>query len=153
MSSILRRAGTGVAISMLFAVVGTPAGAQVTETRESSANPMVEVFKSTAYGGLAGLLLGTAIVLAVDDEDGGEVVRWGFVGGTFFGFGYGVYHVSTRPQPQGALLDRRRGEWALAMPALSVDRGTGPDRTAGLAPPLREDGLVVVRAPLARVHF
>lgn len=117
----LPRAAAALA-ALLFLAAGAPA--QIVEHREGDANPMAAVFKSTIYGGGAGALLGLAISL-VDEDDDGEPVKWGFVAGTFFGFGYGLYHVSTRPEP-GALLERRGGEWALASPTLEPDpRGAG----------------------------
>ena len=74
-----------------------PAASGVQVQRSGSENPMVEVAKSTFYGGLAGLLLGSAVALANDSKNSGDIIKWGFVGGTFFGFGYGLYHVSKRP--------------------------------------------------------
>ncbi len=77
------------------------AQAAVNVERQGSENPMIEVFKSTIYGGLAGLVVGGAIALAA--ENGGEPVRWGFVVGTFVGLGAGVIHVTSRPQPTSLL--------------------------------------------------
>ena len=101
---------------VVAALLGAPeAPAQIVEHREGDANPMAAVFKSTIYGGGAGLLLGLALTLVDEDDDDGEPVKWGFVAGTFFGFGYGLYHVATRPEPTG-LLERRDGEWVMALP-------------------------------------
>jgi hypothetical protein len=77
------------------------ARAAVNIERQGSENPMIEVFKSTIYGGLAGLVVGSAIALAA--ENGAEPVRWGFVAGTFVGLGAGIIHVSSRPQPTALL--------------------------------------------------
>jgi len=105
--------------ALLSVPLARPAAAQVIETRQGDSNPMVSVFKSTIYGGGAGTLLGLAIAVA-DDGDNAEPVRWGFVVGTFFGFGYGIYHVSTRPEPQ-ALLEHGAHGWAMAPPDLAPD--------------------------------
>ena len=109
------------------------------------------MFKSTIYGGLAGLVLGGAIAWASDSDDNAETIRWSFVGGTFFGFGYGIYHVTRRPQPRAAL-ERGAGGWALAMPQLQMDAGVPPG-DADVAPhPVGPRGLTV-RTTLASVGF
>jgi hypothetical protein len=105
--------------ALLIPALARPASAQVIETREGDSNPMVAVFKSTLYGGGAGTLLGLAIAVA-DDGDSSEPVRWGFVVGTFFGFAYGIYHVSTRPEPH-ALLEHGAQGWAMAAPDIAAD--------------------------------
>lgn len=98
--------------------------AQVRVERRGAENPMVEVYRSTLYGGLVGLLLGGAVALATEDDDqDGDVIRWSIVAGTFFGFAYGLYHVHTRPQPSG-LLELRQGELRAGVP--TVESGPGP---------------------------
>ena len=83
--------------------------ADVNVSRTGSENPMVEVARSTFWGGMAGLMLGTAVALATDGTDGdGSVIRWSFVGGTFIGFGVGMYHVMSRPSPT-AILELEHG--------------------------------------------
>ena len=72
-------------------------------------NPVVEVARSTLYGGLAGLALGLAAALVVDDS--GEAVKWGFVIGTFGGFIWGVVH-QTRSSSQLSVLEVRPGNGA-----------------------------------------
>ena len=47
------------------------------------------------YGAATGLLLGGVTALVVDSNDRGDAIRWGIVLGTFGGFAYGVYKVST----------------------------------------------------------
>jgi len=99
----------------------TPARSAVEVNRVGSENPMVEVFKSTVYGALAGLVVGGAISLATKD-DSGEPLRWGFVGGTAVGLGYGLWWVSSRPQPTG-LLQIEQGEVHLtALPTVEVGK-------------------------------
>jgi hypothetical protein len=110
-----------IALVLIVLCFVRPASAQVIETREGSSNPMVEVFKSTCYGSLAGLLLGSALALATDDNDNDEeYVRWGFVGGTFFGFGYGIYHVASRPGPGQAMLQDDGSGWRAHFPAAEL---------------------------------
>ena len=118
-----------IAITSLLATLSTwvpvEAAAQVQVVRRGEENPVKSVFKSTLYGGGAGLLLGLATSLLVDDEDAKEeTVKWFFVGGTFFGFGYGIYHVTHRPEPRAALTLRRSGTFA---PAATDRRGTARD--------------------------
>jgi len=90
------------------ALLAPAAGAAVNVERSSSENPMLEVAKSTVYGGLAGLVLGSAIALVNNGNNDGDIIKWGFVGGTFLGFGYGLYYVSSRPKPS-ALLELENG--------------------------------------------
>ena len=150
MSTSLARSALGVPTLLLLLASAAPA--QIVETREGEANPMVSVFKSTLYGGAAGGVLGLAVGLAQDDGDLGDPVKWGFVGGTFFGFGYGLYHVSTRPEPRG-MLDRRGGTWALRPP--SVEAVSRAPATAALArvDPSALRAAAGVRVPLAALHF
>lgn len=122
---VMPAAPAAVALLALLALVAPPlarpAPAQVVETREDDANPMVSVFKSTVYGSAAGTLLGLAFAVADEGGDNGDAVRWGFVTGTFFGFAYGIYHVSTRPRA-GAFLEGGAGGWNVAPPDLHVTR-------------------------------
>lgn len=151
-----------VIIACIGLVWASGASAQIVDTRHSSANPMVEIFKSTIYGGLAGIVLGSALELAIDNDDGGEYVKWGFVGGTFFGFGFGVYHVQTRGQPR-ALLEGGTDGWAFAIPTVTMDhvRGEGaafesPISAAASAGPsaFRVSGdASTVHIPLASYRF
>ncbi len=147
MFRIARLAGLLSVLLLAFALT-TPAAAQVIETREGSANPMVEVFKSTTYGALAGLLLGSAAALASDDNDNDEeYVRWGFVGGTFFGFGYGIYHVASRPRPGRAMLQGDGSGWNVGVPSAELAH-----RDPGEAsPPAPTD--VGLRIPVASFRF
>lgn len=110
------------------------AHAQVRVERHGAENPMVEVFKSTIYGGLAGLLVGGAIEWASEDSNG-DAVKWGFITGTFVGLGFGLYWVSTRPQPKAAL------EWEGG----ELHLNAGPTVDAVLGPSGQAQG--------ARVHL
>ena len=89
----------------------------VTITRQGAENPMVEVFRSTVYGALAGLVVGGAISLAA--ENGGEPVRWGIVIGTFAGLGAGIHYVAHRPIP-ASMLELRDGHLAANPAALAA---------------------------------
>jgi hypothetical protein len=93
--------------------------AQVTVVREGEENPVITIAKSTAWGGLAGLVLGTAVAL-VAEENEGDIIKWFFVGGTFGGFTYGVIHTVTRERPSTALLrmDREGLDWNVPSVAL-----------------------------------
>ncbi len=94
---------TFLVIMFIFLAFSSSAEAQVTIIRGSHENPVISIAKSTLYGGATGILLGLALTLVVD-ESTGDILKWSFVGGTFGGFLYGIYHVSTRPQPTAALL-------------------------------------------------
>jgi len=112
-----------LAAAIALEALPTPARAEVEVNRVGSENPMVEVFKSTVYGALAGLVVGGAISLATKD-DSGEPLRWGFVAGTAVGLGYGLWWVSTRPQPTG-LLEIEQGKVRFATaPTVEVGKET-----------------------------
>ena len=108
----------------LAAGASRPARAAVNVERTGAENPMVEVARSTLYGGLTGLMLGGALAVANNGHDAGNYLRWGFAGGTFFGFAYGLYHVSSRPSPR-ALLEIENGAPRWSAPELAI----GPDGT------------------------
>ncbi len=92
-----------VAASLALGTVAPAARAAVNIERSSQENPVVEVSRSVIYGGLAGLVIGSAFALAGDGGNDGDVVRWCFVGGTLVGFAAGVYFVANRPQPEAAI--------------------------------------------------
>ena len=94
---------TFLVIMFTFLTFSSSAEAQVTIIRGSHENPVISIAKSTLYGGATGVILGLALTLVVD-EPTEDILKWSFVGGTFGGFLYGIYHVSTRPQPTAALL-------------------------------------------------
>jgi hypothetical protein len=109
-------------VLVLALVAGwTPrAAAGVNVERKGSENPMVEVSRSVIYGGLAGLVLGLAFAVASEGDDG-DVIRWSFFAGTVAGLGFGIYHVATRPQPDGAALELEGGVLRAGVPDLTVD--------------------------------
>jgi hypothetical protein len=57
-------------------------------------------------------------------NDDADIVKWSFVSGTFIGFGYGIYHVATRPKAT-ALIQFQGGVPSLhaAIPGREADRG------------------------------
>jgi hypothetical protein len=97
------------------------ARAQVTVVRAGEENPVVTIAKSTFWGGVTGLVLGGATALIVDNHRG-DVLKWFFVGGTFGGFGFGVYHVLTREHPSSALLQIDDDGSSFGMPTLMLSR-------------------------------
>ena len=92
-----------VAASLAVGTVAPAARGAVNIERSSQENPVVEVSRSVIYGGLAGLVIGSAFTLASDGGNDGDVVRWCFVGGTLVGLAAGVYFVANRPQPEAML--------------------------------------------------
>ncbi len=104
--------------------LAAPARAAVKVERQGTENPMVEVAKSTVWGGLTGLVLGGAIALVGNDNhNDGDILRWGFAGGTFLGFGVGMWWVTHRPEPTALL------EFQGAAPSLHATLPSpGPDR-------------------------
>jgi hypothetical protein len=146
-----------VAVALLVLVAGAclapPASAQIIETRQGDANPMVSVFKSTIYGGLAGLVVGLAIAVASDDNDDGDAIRWGFVGGTFLGLGYGIYDVATRPSPGRALLEGGAGGWSVGVPTLAFAGAVTDPRTARALERVGEPAGPAWRVPVLARRF
>jgi len=109
-----------VIIFILLVAIVPAAGAQTT-VRVGEENPVATIAKATLWGGLAGLVLGGATALVVDDNEE-EIVKWFFVGGTFFGFGYGLYHVSTRKSADTGLLDIDSGGLAVSAPSIGLSK-------------------------------
>jgi hypothetical protein len=98
------RVATVVLVSLVFTLLAPAARAAVNVERSGAENPVQEIAKSTLWGGVAGLTLGLALAVATSSDDSdGDIIRWGFAGGTFFGFGFGVYHVMSRPSPTAML--------------------------------------------------
>ncbi|MCA9753408.1 MAG: hypothetical protein KC591_14535 [Gemmatimonadetes bacterium] len=141
-------AGLGV-----VAVIAPPVRAQIHEERRSEANPMVEVFKSTIYGSLTGLVVGLSIDL-IDEDSGneGEPSKWGFITGTFVGLGVGIYHVQHRPDVSASLLERNVDgfAWRVPVPELDVSLRT-PVSLADVLPP--EDREIAARIRFASARF
>jgi hypothetical protein len=100
----MKRVVGGLALAGVLVTLAAPASeAAVNIERESHENPVVEVFRSTIYGGLAGLVVGGAIAWATESDDSGEIVKWGFVTGTFVGLAAGIAFAARRPQPTSLL--------------------------------------------------
>jgi hypothetical protein len=119
---MIRSLGLRVAACLFFTVV-PPARAAVSVQRTSSENPMQEVARSVIYGGLAGLILGSAVALVDDGGDDADTIKWGFAGGTFFGFGFGLYHVMSRPS--AALIEIENGKARLAVARPTIEPKSG----------------------------
>jgi O-antigen/teichoic acid export membrane protein len=145
-ASLSRRLASILITSLCLLAFSSPVSAQIVEERRGEANPMVSVFKSTLYGGAAGLVLGLAVEL-IDSGSDGDAAKWGFVGGAFFGFGYGIYYVSTRPSPGSAMLERKEDGFALAFPRPEL-LVREPARWSN-----SRDRSTEIRAPLAVLHF
>lgn len=108
---------------LLVQLTAPAAYASVNVNRSGDENPMKEVAKSVIYGGLAGLVLGSAIAVATEGSEGdGDAIRWGFAGGTFLGLGMGLWWVTRRPQPTAAL-ELESGELRAQLPTPEF----GPD--------------------------
>lgn len=114
-----------LAFLLVAFLLGTaPASAAVQVQRTGSENPMQEVAKSVIYGGLAGLIVGSALAIADEGGNDGDYIRWGFAGGTFFGLGFGIYHVTSRPRGD-ALLELDGGKLRLGAITPRLDPRTG----------------------------
>jgi hypothetical protein len=116
---------TFVSVALVLGAMVPVAHAAVNVERQGSENPVIEVTKSAVWGGLGGLVVGGALALVSDSNDNdGDIVRWCFVGGTFLGLGYGIYHVASRPKAT-ALLEFEDGSPHLrpALPVPDPDRG------------------------------
>jgi hypothetical protein len=110
------------ALSVLLALsaVAPVASAAVNVHRSGDENPMKEVAKSTIYGGVAGIFVGLALAVADEGNDNdGDLIRWGFAGGTMLGLGMGLYWVSRRPEPTAAL-EWERGRWRAGAPGVAL---------------------------------
>jgi len=116
-----------VVVCLMAFGLNSSARAQVTVVRGGNENPMVSVAKSTFYGALTGLLVGGALVLATESDDG-DIMRWSFVGGTFGGLILGLYHVANRPGPSNSMLhfnSKGLQKARLPKPMLRMSRTTG----------------------------
>jgi hypothetical protein len=110
-----------IMILVVFLVLAGSVNAQVTVVRGGEENPVMTIAKSTFWGGLTGLVLGGATALVVDDNED-DVMKWFFVGGVFGGFGFGVYHVLSRPQPSSAMIQMDGSGTTLGFPTLILTR-------------------------------
>ena len=99
----MQKAAAVFVLGTLLGLPASPAGAVVVVERQGQENPMVEVFKSTVYGGLAGIVVGLAIEAADNGSDEGQAVRWGFVAGTGAGLVAGVCFTAGRTPAEPVL--------------------------------------------------
>ena len=90
---------------LLLSGVPRPGGAAVNVSRTGSENPMVEVARSIIWGGVAGLVVGSAMALASNGDNSGDIIKWSFVGGTFLWLGFGIYHVTIAVASGGSTAD------------------------------------------------
>jgi hypothetical protein len=103
-------------------LIAPAAYATVNVNRGGDENPMKEVAKSVIYGGLAGVVLGSAVAVATKgNSSDGDAIRWGFAGGTFLGLGMGLWWVSRRP-PASAALEFKHGELRAQLPTPTLGR-------------------------------
>lgn len=132
----MRRLVAAILSAMLLALPIAPeAQGAVNVVRSGDENPLKEVAKSVLYGGLAGLTVGAALAVATQDNNNdGDLIRWGFAGGTLLGLGMGLYWVTARPRASAAL-EFENGRWSVRAPAVAL----GADGTA--------------RVRLARIRF
>lgn len=122
---------TLLAISTFY----SSAEAQVAVVRGGQENPIVSIAKSTLYGGATGVILGLALTLVID-EDTGDIMKWSFVGGTFGGFLFGIYHVSSRPKPSAAIFQfntKGLAKVAVPKPQFRLNRDRTVDLRVNLA--------------------
>lgn len=127
-----RAVAAALALALAWSAAVPAAHAEVSIRRESQENPVVEVFRSTIYGGLAGLMLGGAVAWATESDDSGDIVKWGFVLGTFGGFAAGVAFAASRPQP-ASLVELEDGALrAHAMPTVEPVAGGARAHLVGL---------------------
>ena len=106
-------------------IVGSSARAFAAEESKNR-NPIPGVALSTLCGAAVGLMLGGAIALVNEDGDtDDDILRWSVAGGTFVGFGYGIYYHVIRQPKETALLELRRGGPILhaALPSPGPDHG------------------------------
>jgi hypothetical protein len=106
--------------------------ADVQVERRSDENPMVEIARSTIYGGLAGLAVGLAFVALDKNGDHPDLVSNSFAIGTLAGLGVGIYWVTSRPQPSALIqVDETGTHMAFAPPEVGFD-GSARMRLVGV---------------------
>jgi hypothetical protein len=131
-----RRIGCALALALALTFAQTPI-APVARAQDSS-NDLLVIAKSSLLGGLLGLVLGGVTALVVDSDKRDDSVRWGIVLGTFAGFGYGVYTVTTDQEGDDffGALPEKAGSWIRPLPgeerharfARLANRGTTASR-------------------------
>lgn len=122
-------AGPGLAESLADSAAASPARAETRASiqiqRQGMENPMLEVAKTTVWGGLAGAAIGAALALGVPDSPhNGDLLKWSFIGGTAVGFFAGIQHINSRPDAN-ALLEFQDGATRIhpALPAPGPGHG------------------------------
>lgn len=118
--------GRWIALLLLLLILAPrSAEAQVVVSRAGEENPAVSITKSIFWGGLGGLILGGAIALVAEDNEG-DIIKWSFVGGTAAGLAVGIWHVASRPQPSAALFEIRPEGTRVAFPRPAWERRVDP---------------------------
>jgi len=100
MKTVRGSSGPATFALALVLTMGTGVSAQVVEGRDSEANPASVIFRSTLYGAGTGLALGGAYALVNDDDDTGDILRWGVATGAAAGLLIGLVHIATRSEPE-----------------------------------------------------
>ena len=118
---------TFILVSVILALFAADIRADVDVVRVGAENPMITVAKATMWGGVTGLILGGAIALVADDNEI-DIIKWSLVGGVFVGFGFGVYHVMSRPSGESSLLETDGDGLALNIPTLQIGWTATEDR-------------------------
>lgn len=99
----------GVMFGLVLCATAAETFAAVSVERRGDENPMAVIAKSTGWGMVTGFLVGTAINLAQNRDDG-DALRLCTCAGTFAGLGVGIWFVTHRPAAT-ALLEAGRGEF------------------------------------------
>jgi hypothetical protein len=150
-----RRIGCALALALAltFAQIAPVARAQ------DSSNDLLVIAKSSLLGGLLGLVLGGVTALVVDSEKRDDSVRWGIVLGTFAGFGYGVYTVTTDRDDDDffGAIPENAGSWIRPLPGeerhARFARLANPGTSATRIDPFRTtSSLLVASRPNAGSH-
>lgn len=131
-------------LSLLVPATGFAGEPQI--VRHGEENGMMTVAKSTFWGGVAGTMVGLAILAASDGEAEGSF-RASFAIGTVVGLGYGIYHVAKRPEnPKApcALLNVSPDGLTLRPPPVSLT-GFGPNAPEGAERSVQVSLLTITR--------
>lgn len=98
---------------VLAVITATIALTSVTVPCQASENPFVETFQSALYGGLAGALVGSALlVFTKHPSDHLDYIAYGGAGGVIVGAAYGVAKASK------ALAEYEKGKVKFAIPTV-----------------------------------
>lgn len=152
-----RRIGCALALALALTFAQTPI-APMARAQDSS-NDLLVIAKTSLLGGLLGLVLGGVTALVVDSDKRDDSVRWGIVLGTFAGFGYGVYTVTTDQDGDDffGALPEDTGSWIRPLPGevrhARFARLANPETTATRIDPFRTtSSLLVASRSNARSH-